>query len=221
MATAAKAIERSGVVKDGVTGETFLPESRRPDGSIRKARRVKAGYVPQEEVPVYENKGMQWLKGRSDLPVGLSPDLMLKARAAKDAVARGDDVEQPDVGSNKKKGKKKAGETTGKQANRQKKGGNKKLEEDNDAVGDLLASVYGIKVTDEPAKKTVDQSGPNTDISRKLKNLQKKLKSTEKLEDKIKSGELKQPSKDELDKVARKGDLEAEIKQLQAQLEKS
>ncbi|KAK6166138.1 hypothetical protein SNE40_022902 [Patella caerulea] len=220
MATAAKAIERSGVVKDGVTGETFLPESRRPDGSIRKARRVKAGYVPQEEVPVYENKGMQWLKGRSDLPVGLSPDQMVKARAAKDAVARGDDVE-PDVGSNKKKVKKKAGEMTGKPANQQKKGSNKKLKEDNDAVGDLLASVYGITVTDEPAKKTVGQSGPNTDISRKLKTLQKKLKSTEKLEEKIKSGELKQPSKDELDKIARKGNLEAEIKQLQAQLEKS
>ncbi len=34
-------------------GEKIIASSLRADGSIRKERKVRAGYVPQEEVPVY------------------------------------------------------------------------------------------------------------------------------------------------------------------------
>lgn len=39
-------------------GDKVLPGSRRPDGTIRKERRIRAGYTPQDEQPVYQSVGV-------------------------------------------------------------------------------------------------------------------------------------------------------------------
>ena len=41
----------------GEPGGRVIGGSRRPDGSIRKEIRVRAGYVPVEEQPVYQSRG--------------------------------------------------------------------------------------------------------------------------------------------------------------------
>mmetsp|Transcript_15246 Transcript_15246/g.38474 ORF Transcript_15246/g.38474 Transcript_15246/m.38474 type:complete len:88 (-) Transcript_15246:768-1031(-) len=38
------------------TGEKIIASSRRPDGTLRKEIRVRAGYVPQDEVRRYESR---------------------------------------------------------------------------------------------------------------------------------------------------------------------
>ncbi|KZT12998.1 uncharacterized protein LAESUDRAFT_606383, partial [Laetiporus sulphureus 93-53] len=40
----------SGIAVDPRTLERVIPESRRPDGSIRKEKKVRPGYTPQEDV---------------------------------------------------------------------------------------------------------------------------------------------------------------------------
>lgn len=55
-----------------------------------------------------------------------------------------------------------------------------------------------------------------TDPQKRLKNLRKKVREIEVLEEKIKTGALKNPDKEILDKVARKVEISKEIKRLEA-----
>ena len=43
--------------QDGKDGERLIESTRRPDGTYRRERRVRPGYVPQDEQPVYQSKG--------------------------------------------------------------------------------------------------------------------------------------------------------------------
>ncbi|XP_023334082.1 partner of Y14 and mago [Eurytemora carolleeae] len=54
-----------------------------------------------------------------------------------------------------------------------------------------------------------------TDPQKKLRNLKKKLRDIEALEEKLNSGEIPTPEKEQLEKVARKVEVEREIKLLE------
>lgn len=197
-----------------VTDETgtYIAATQRPDGTWRKARRVRDGYVPQDEVPLYESKGKQWAKNKPDLPPGLHPDDVAKAQAARNAAANkipGLVQSEPTSKSGKKKKKKKQNQTE-----------NGKTEQD---ITDRLNAIHFtssnvVNIGDKIIQKKGVQPIA-TDPAKRIKNLRKKLREIETLKQKIESGELTNPEKDQLDKIARKSEIELEIQDLELELE--
>ncbi|KAF7286119.1 hypothetical protein GWI33_007765 [Rhynchophorus ferrugineus] len=158
-------------------GEQFIPASQRPDGTWRKARRVKEGYVPQEEVPLYESKVAQ----------RTIPGLYIIE----------DDKE--------KKG--------------QKKKPKNKIEEINKILESTKISEKSKKQKETEKVPTKSQPQETIDPAKKLKNLKKRLREVEALEEKVKSGALAKPEPDQLAKINRKNDLLVQIRELEKQVQ--
>nr|SVE85906.1 EOG090X0KVN [Daphnia pulicaria] len=201
-------------VRDNTTGDLFLPASRRPDGTWRKPRRVKEGYVPQEEVPVYESKGKQWAKSLPAYPVGMNPALAAAQSAAQNKSKKGDQPLIPGL------------PPAAQQAAKKKKKKSKPEVEVKEVTGKLAGFTiqepnFGAptRAPKEPTKTPVESSTATpssaTDPAKRLKNLKKKLKDIEALEAKVKSGELKNPDKDQTEKIKRKKEVIKEIKEME------
>ncbi len=67
-----------------------------------------------------------------------------------------------------------------------------------------------------PTPEVANKQISTTDPLKRLKNLRKKIREIESLDKKIKSGEIKNPDKEMLEKVSRKAEIQREIKQLEA-----
>lgn len=191
--------EREGVVKDDKTGELYIPATRRPDGTWRKPRKVKDGYVPQEEVPLYENKGVQWMKSRPTLPPGLNP-------AELETVKKSDS--QPMSKSAKKNAKRKEKKKQHQQSTPEGTGSSEV------SISQTLART---KLSEDSIKEA--QANDKAAIEKKIRNLKKKLKQVDDLKTKIDSGEVKNPEKEQLAKIERRQELVDEIEYLELDLE--
>jgi len=205
---------------------TFIPASQRPDGTWRKPRRVKDGYVPQEEVPLYESKGKQFVKNKPSCPVGMSPEYAAAHKAKMEASKTTNPIPGLTIQTETKKKKKK---------NKSKGTSNVATVTDNLAKTTISEQSSAVKKqvktnNDKPAA-TCDKSqtsssdtvagGTNKQIStadplKRLKQLRKKIREIESLEIKLKNKEIKNPDKEMFDKVARKNEIQEEIKQLEA-----
>lgn len=77
-----------------------------------------------------------------------------------------------------------------------------------------------VKSSKDSAAKTIDNAKADqaTDPAKKLKNLRKKLREIESLEEKIKNKEIAKPEPEQLAKIKRKNELLMEIRQLEKQM---
>lgn len=187
-------------------GGTFIPASQRPDGTWRKPRRVKDGYIPQEEVPLYESKGKQFIKNKPIYPVGASPEFIAQHKAKQEALAaktaKSVITAQAKPETKKKKKKSKSKNT--------------------DIIIEELAktTISQPKVEDKVSSLSyvVNKSHDTqtaVDAEKRLKSLRKKIREIEALEEKIKCGLLKNPEKEILEKMQRKSEIINEIKSLE------
>ncbi|XP_046467219.1 partner of Y14 and mago [Neodiprion pinetum] len=200
-------------------GGSFIPASQRPDGTWRKQRRVRDGYIPQEEVPLYESKGRQFSRNRPSYPVGMTAEFVAahkarrEAEAAKSAQIPGL-VKANDSKKKKKKSKSKAVDAVTEGLSKTtisppvvENGKSAKPKCQKKPVTD------DTNVIPTPSNSLPTQ---NTDPAKRLKNLKKKLREIETIEQKIKSGELKILERELYDKVMRKTEVLKDIEQLEA-----
>jgi len=173
----------------------------------------------------YESKGKQMVK-KPLYPVGASPEFIAEHKAKLEALAAKNKVipgtqSKPQEGSKKKKkkNKSKAAEPVTEGLSKITISEPEFHKEVPTAHSDKPLSTAKHTTTNNIIKQNSNTAQKTTaDPQKRLKNLRKKIREIEILEEKIKTGALKNPDKEILDKVARKIEISKEIKRLEVAL---
>lgn len=197
-------MQATEISKNLKEGERIVGPTRRPDGTLRKPIRIRAGYVPQDEVAVYKSKASQLKKKIESLeivPPGYDPEE--------------DVVNKPKTKSAKRNERKKekrlqqAAFDSGK--NEVSSTGD--VEEALGPVGSIVSQINEITISGNRSFATPPSNSTecSPDIDKRIRALKKKIRVTEALEQK--TGQDLNP--EQVEKVAKLEDWRIELKLLE------
>ena len=176
-------------------GASYIPSSKRADGSTRKEIRVRPGYRPPEDIETYKNRGAEAWKNRGQ-----------------GGVPGADPTTPP----------KEDGPAKTKNA-RRREAARKKAAAEGSTAADLTSAMQAINITDEEQRKEnwrdpsmLAGNGPAVDDEiekqKKVRNQLKKLKAVRELREKRAAGE--KLSHDQIMKIGKEGELLRDLKKL-------
>ena len=154
----------SSGIKTTSDGQSFIPSSRRADGSTRKEIKVRPGYKPPEDVETYKSRNAEALRSKSSYVPGTEPE------------------PAEELGS----------DTKSKNAKRREAARKKKEMELNEHIGESLnIEVSGLQIKDKSEPLTTLNIPNDQDLERqkKIRNTLKKLKAVRELKAKKLAGE--------------------------------
>lgn len=169
----------------------------------------------------YENKFVKFFKSKPDLPPGLNPSEAAPPKQQQQQQQQ----KIPGCGESETAGLSKSAKRNMKRKEKRKQQHHQGQDEDADVelVSDAVENV-SISEGGDSANKTAppasvscseDSSEAAAEKAKKIKNLKKKLRQVEELQQKVDSGEIKQPTKDQLEKLGRAKALQEELEQLE------
>lgn len=178
---------------------------------------MKDGYVPQEEVPVYENKYVKFFKSKPDLPPGMNPSEAAQPKQQQQQKIPGcGDSEAASLSKSAKRNMKRKEKR--KQQQQQDGDGDAEVDSLTDGVENVSVSESGDALNKTAGPVSVsspDDSSAAAEKAKKIKNLKKKLRQVEELQQKVDSGEIKEPTKDQLEKLGRALAIQDELQRLE------
>lgn len=165
----------------------------------------------------YENKYVKFFKSKPDLPPGLNPSDAAPPQQQQKIPGNGD-CETAGLSKSAKRNMKRK-EKRKQQQQQEDQDGDAEGESVSSAVENLSISDRGKAASKTEAPPSVsspdDSSAAVAEKAKKIKNVKKKLRQVEELQQKVDSGEIKQPTKDQLEKLGRAKALREELEQLE------
>ncbi|XP_042554603.1 partner of Y14 and mago isoform X1 [Dipodomys spectabilis] len=157
----------------------------------------------------YENKYVKFFKSKPELPPGLSPEATTPVTPSRPEGG------EPGLSKTAKRNLKRKE----KRRQQQEKGEAEALSRTLEKVslGETIQLPSALQITQAAPTAASDppDSAATTEKAKKIKSLKKKLRQVEELQQRIQAGEVSQPSKEQLEKLARRRALEEELEDLE------